>query len=95
MAEGTGLGFCLDVGHAHTMGLLQEFMDLKHRLVNLHVHDNRGDYDAHLPIGDGTVDFRLVVDELAGYGGRFVIESRGLEDALVSRDRLAAMLSGR
>lgn len=95
MAEGTGLGFCLDVGHAHTMGLLQEFMGLKPRVINLHVHDNRGDFDAHLPIGDGTVDFRLVVDELAGYGGRFVIESRGLEDALVSRGRLAAMLSGR
>jgi len=94
MIEGTGLGICLDVGHANTMGLLPEFMALKPRLVNLHVHDNMGRYDEHLPIGDGTVDFGLVVSKLADYGGRFVIESRGVADALVSRDRLAAMLNG-
>ncbi|MDW5561625.1 MAG: sugar phosphate isomerase/epimerase family protein [Methanomassiliicoccus sp.] len=92
LAEGTEMGFCLDVGHANTMGLLPQFMDLKPRLVNLHVHDNQGKFDEHLPIGDGTVDFDLVVSKLADYGGRFVIESRGIADALVSRDRLSAML---
>jgi sugar phosphate isomerase/epimerase len=94
MIEGTELGICLDVGHANTMGLLPEFMALKPRLVNLHVHDNMGRYDEHLPIGDGTVDFDLVVSKLSDYGGRFVIESRGVADALVSRDRLVAMLNG-
>jgi sugar phosphate isomerase/epimerase len=94
MVEGTDLGICLDVGHANTMDLLPEFMVLKPRLVNLHVHDNMGKFDEHLPIGDGTVDFDLVVRELAGYGGRFVIESRGIADALVSRDRLSALLNG-
>lgn len=92
MVEGTDLGICLDVGHAHTMGLLPEFMELKPRLVNLHVHDNKGGFDEHLPIGDGTVDFGLVVRELADYGGRFVIESRGIADAVLSKERLSKML---
>jgi len=92
LAEGTDLGFCLDVGHANTMGLLPEFMELKSRLANLHVHDNNGKFDEHLPIGDGTVDFDLVVRELADYGGRFVIESRGIADAMVSKERLSTML---
>jgi sugar phosphate isomerase/epimerase len=92
LIEGTGLGICLDVGHANTMGLLPQFVGLKPRMVNLHVHDNQGGFDEHLPIGDGTVDFGLVVRELADYGGRLGIESRGLADAVVSRDRLSAML---
>jgi sugar phosphate isomerase/epimerase len=92
MVEGTGLGICLDVGHANTMGLLSEFMALKPRLVNLHVHDNKGSFDEHLPIGDGTVDFGMVVGTLADYGGRFVIESRGIADAVVSKERLSAMM---
>lgn len=92
LAEGTDLSFCLDVGHANTMGLLPEFMELKSRLANLHVHDNNGKFDEHLPIGDGTVDFDLVVRELADYGGRFVIESRGIADAMISKERLSAML---
>jgi len=93
MIEGTDLGICLDVGHAHTMGLLQRFMALKPRMVNLHVHDNMGEIDEHLPIGDGTADLGLVVRELADYGGRFVIESRNIADAVVSKERLSAMLS--
>ncbi|MBI0584822.1 MAG: sugar phosphate isomerase/epimerase [Methanomassiliicoccus sp.] len=92
LIEGTDLSICLDVGHAHTMGLLPAFLPLKDRIINLHVHDNKGDFDAHLPIGEGTVDFGLVVSAFRDYGGRFVIESRGIADAVVSRGRLAAML---
>lgn len=94
MVEGTELGICLDVGHSNTMDLLPEFMALKPRMVNLHVHDNMGKFDEHLPIGDGTVDFDLVIRELADYGGRFVIESRGIADAVISRERLSTMLNG-
>ena len=65
---------------------------LKPRLVNLHVHDNRGETDEHLPVGRGTIDFPWLLRSLSGYTGRYVIESRGLDDALTSRDRLRALL---
>jgi sugar phosphate isomerase/epimerase len=93
LIEGTELGICLDVGHAHTVGKLKDFVKLKKRIINLHVHDNKGQTDEHLPIGDGTVDFPWLLKALSGYKGRYVIESRGLEDALVSRDRLTTLLS--
>lgn len=92
MIEGTGLGICLDIGHAHTMGLLPDFIELKERVINIHIHDNKGEFDEHLPIGDGTIDFPMVLNGLRGYGGRYVIESRNLRDAIVSRDRLRALL---
>ncbi len=91
LIEGTELGICLDVGHANTMGKLKDFVKLKKRIINLHVHDNKGETDEHLPIGDGTVDFPWLLRSLSGYQGRYVIESRGLEDALISRDRLRAL----
>lgn len=94
LIEGTGLGICLDIGHAHTMGLVKEFLKLKKRIINLHVHDNRGEFDEHLPIGDGTVDFPRVIKGLKGYRGRYVIESRNLPDAVIGRDRLKALLNG-
>jgi sugar phosphate isomerase/epimerase len=92
MIEGTDLGICLDVGHAHTNGLLRDFLELAPRVINLHIHDNRGDLDEHLPIGEGTVDFKLVIEGMRGYRGRYVIESRSIADAVVSRDRLSVLL---
>ncbi|OPY26526.1 MAG: hypothetical protein A4E31_01455 [Methanomassiliicoccales archaeon PtaU1.Bin030] len=76
------------------MGLVKEFLRLKKRIINLHVHDNRGEFDEHLPIGDGTVDFPQVIKGLKGYRGRYVIESRNLPDAVIGRDRLTTLLNG-
>jgi sugar phosphate isomerase/epimerase len=95
LIEGTEISVCLDVGHANTAGNLKDFIKLKKKIVNLHVHDNQGKTDEHLPVGDGTVDFPWLLKSLSGYKGRYVIESRALGDALVSRDRLRALLKRR
>lgn len=53
-------GFCLDVGHQHTFSdtpMIRWLEILGDRLQELHVHDNDGAADAHLPVGAGTVDF--------------------------------------
>ena len=53
-------GFCLDVGHAHAFTSLppvQWVERLGSRIIHLHVHDNPGDDDRHLPPGEGTIDF--------------------------------------
>ena len=53
------IGVCLDLGHAFysRMPLAHWFESLGDRIGYLHLSDNRGLYDDHLPIGDGKVDW--------------------------------------
>jgi sugar phosphate isomerase/epimerase len=54
------LGFCLDVGHQHTFSktpLPVWLGDLAEQLQEIHLHDNNGNQDAHLPVGQGSIDF--------------------------------------
>ena len=53
-------GFCLDVGHQHSFSKtsLSDWLNaLWQHLRELHLHDNDGTRDAHLPIGRGAIDF--------------------------------------
>ena len=77
------LGFHLDVGHAHllrardepnrTPDLLAVFGD---RLAHVHVSDNLGVDDLHLPLGAGTIDWPATARELrgAGWDGTVTVE---------------------
>ncbi len=54
-------GFCLDVGHQHSFSrtsLPIWVQTLAEFLKELHVHDNCGSNDDHLPVGQGNIDFR-------------------------------------
>ena len=53
-------GFCFDTGHwlIFSKSDWQEWIEvLGGRLVEVHLHDNNGDEDIHLPPGDGKFDF--------------------------------------
>lgn len=53
-------GHCFDVGHWHLFGKLAmaEWLDaIAPHLVHLHLHDNHGKADDHLPLGKGSIDF--------------------------------------
>lgn len=53
-------GHCFDVGHWQLFAatsLEDWFAALGPRLLHLHLHDNHGDGDDHLPVGEGTIDF--------------------------------------
>jgi sugar phosphate isomerase/epimerase len=74
--------FHLDVGHANIRpygqpnrlaGLLEAFGD---RIAHVHVHDNKGRYDEHLPLGVGNLDFRDAARRLraAGWDGTVTLE---------------------
>ena len=83
LAADERVGFHLDVGHAHltqargqvnhTAALLSEFGP---RLAHVHVHDNFGADDLHLPLGTGTIDWPQVVGSLkaAGWNGTATLE---------------------
>jgi sugar phosphate isomerase/epimerase len=96
------LGLTLDIGHAHIgpdgmkriLIFIQRFAS---RLRHLHVSDNFGRRDDHLPIGDGRIDFPTVAAALRRicYQGGITLEvfSENRDDLVDSRDRLKAMLS--
>lgn len=54
------LGHCFDIGHWHLFAegsLADWFAALGPRLTHLHLHDNFGERDEHLPVGEGSIDF--------------------------------------
>jgi sugar phosphate isomerase/epimerase len=58
--RGAGVGLCLDVGHhaAFSRTPLEVWLEsLATFLRQLHLHDNRGLQDEHLPLGGGNVNF--------------------------------------
>jgi len=59
------LKIALDVGHAHTSGEVLVFPKVfKDLVVHAHLHDNKGDYDQHLPIGEGTIPWKELLQQL-------------------------------
>lgn len=58
LLDGTGLA--LDVGHAHTNGCLQRWLECP--VAHFHLHDNYGKEDTHNTVGDGTIDFGPVME---------------------------------
>ena len=53
------VGVCLDFGHAHySRAPIRDWFDaLGDRIGYLHLSDNNGSFDEHLPLGRGTVDW--------------------------------------
>ena len=79
---------CLDIGHAHyaQAPLEQWFDELGEHIGYLHLSDNNGQFDEHLPLGMGTVDW-AVAQELWRQLGRSVpmtLEVGGISGAAQS-----------
>ena len=90
--DGIDMLFCLDVGHANTVGGLSSFENLLPSLGNVHVHDNSGERDEHLDVGDGSVDWPEVKRVLEKYNGNIIIETRTIEGGLRSLENVKKML---
>ncbi|MEJ2040893.1 MAG: sugar phosphate isomerase/epimerase, partial [Desulfosarcinaceae bacterium] len=98
-----GFRFILDLAHAYIgerssarcLEFLERFGD---RLAHLHVSDNHGKHDEHLPLGCGSLPLKPIAKALrkAGYDDTCTLEIF-VEDrrALVkSRDKFASLLAG-
>ncbi|MDI3327919.1 MAG: sugar phosphate isomerase/epimerase family protein [Alicyclobacillaceae bacterium] len=91
-------GAIVDVGHAFANGwnipaLLGALGD---RVRAMHLHDNHGDADEHLPAGEGRVDWaavRRAIDALPG-PVHLVLEYREDTDLSVFRSHLARWAHG-
>ncbi|WP_295611708.1 sugar phosphate isomerase/epimerase [uncultured Methanobrevibacter sp.] len=65
----------LDIGHANHVGYAPDemiFDSIKH----VHVHDNLGDDDTHLPLGEGSIDLKYIINTLESknYDGIYILE---------------------
>lgn len=89
-----------DVGHAHLNDTAKDRIHrfcrcYGDRLEHVHISDNRGRIDDHLPVGRGTVNFNTLADELCrlDYDGTFTLEifTQDRQDLVRSRNKLVAL----
>lgn len=90
--------WCFDMGHANTVGAIDTLLSSGYgsSIRNIHVHDNRGDNDDHLPIGKGNINIEATIRKALKAGAhpkQFIIESRNLEEGIKSRKALEDILS--
>jgi sugar phosphate isomerase/epimerase len=66
----TGLRFNFDIGHAHLSDfpegerIEKSFSPLRELATSVHLHDNHGEKDEHLPPYDGTIDWPSAIKTL-------------------------------
>ncbi|MBP2676495.1 MAG: Xylose isomerase protein barrel, partial [Deltaproteobacteria bacterium] len=90
--------FCLDAGHAALFSRVpvHRWAEAFGRGIGLmHVHDNRGTRDDHLPVGEGTINFRGVLLAAVDAGARpiLTVEPHRREHFARSVSGLRAILS--
>jgi len=81
-------GHCFDIGHFNVFArtdLSSWLRRVKGRLVELHLHDNDGQSDQHLAMGDGTADFHSLFSGLAETLDRLVLTVEAHEESSVRR----------
>lgn len=58
----------LDIGHAYIVGGIREIKkyieNFGSKIIHIHVHDNKGSQDDHLPIGCGNINYKDVINML-------------------------------
>ncbi len=95
------LAMTLDIGHAfidgHGMGRILDFIHrFGERIAHLHISDNFGHRDDHLPVGDGDIDFHTLIKALQriSYDDTMTLEifTPDPNDLLHSRSILEEML---
>jgi len=76
LGESHNICCCFDTGHfnAFSRSSLEEWMDaLGSRIGQIHLHDNRGSVDEHLPVGEGTFPFQRFFGLLQQKGVRPIV----------------------
>ena len=71
------VGQNIDIGHANINGQVDAFLGRPlDRLIDMHLHDNAGEADDHLPLGKGGIMWDAILPRLAAscYHGPLVLE---------------------
>jgi sugar phosphate isomerase/epimerase len=86
----------LDMGHAHTWeNQITEFITgLNSSIAHVHLHDNTGDSDMHLCLGEGEIDYQKVFRALSkiNYKKALCLELLYEEDLKSSKEKIGPFL---
>jgi sugar phosphate isomerase/epimerase len=88
-------GICFDTGHCNlftTKPLSAWLESLSPYIIELHLHDNDGSFDSHLPVEDGTFNFSELFESLKGKNIVYTVEARTPQDVMKSMERLRKYL---
>ena len=88
--------FCFDTGHFNVFSYtpLKTWMqELGKYLGHLHLHDNRGKTDEHLPVGCGTFPFTDLFENLRAIGAKptITLEAHGEDKLWESMNNISSM----
>lgn len=91
------LGLALDLAHANLLprGVDPWIEAFSEKIFHLHISDNDGVLDRHLPVGDGIIDFRDVFQKLEeiGFKGTGTLEVSSNENRVKSLRKLEKILA--
>ena len=77
-----GVSMTIDFGHAHTLKKVNDFIRIIPKASHIHIHDNHGRSDEHLPLGEGTINWNKLSTEIIDhYNGVVVVEGRSIPEA--------------
>jgi sugar phosphate isomerase/epimerase len=85
--DSDNFGVCFDTGHFNIFSKtsIEEWMKaLNPYIVELHLHDNDGTFDQHLPMGEGSFNFRRFFDLLEKRDCIHTLEAHSREEAIRS-----------
>ncbi|HJJ27201.1 MAG TPA: sugar phosphate isomerase/epimerase [Methanocorpusculum sp.] len=83
LIDGTGMSAVFDIGHANTNGNLDRFCKvILPKACHIHIHDNLGGHDDHLPIGCGNISWNKISPKVTkSYHGKImVVEGRSPDE---------------
>ncbi len=97
------LGFHLDVGHAYMHGGMKNVFDymntFRPKIWHIHMHDNHGISDEHLPLGSSNLEYEKVVSALKkiGYDKTITLEvfCKDADYAQYSMNKLKKLWKGK
>lgn len=85
----------LDTGHAHVNGGIQACIDaFGPRLQHIHLHDNHGEKDEHLEVGQGSISFSEFAGFLRDFRDLISLETRSPTDPSNAVLRSCARIEG-
>lgn len=79
----TDVSLTFDIGHYNVKENHKIFLENFDRVRNIHLHDNRSEFDEHLCVGEGVIDYGIIPKD---YRGFMTIEVRDIGAILRSKE---------
>ncbi|AAB99634.1 TPA: sugar phosphate isomerase/epimerase [Methanocaldococcus jannaschii] len=88
------LKITLDIGHSFLNKNIENFLKISDKIAHIHIHDNNGEFDEHLCIGKGKINFNNFKKDLKKINAIKMIElqNKSIDDLDLCIDNLKEIL---